>query len=124
MNRTHLGRTRRHSDMEKQSDEYKMRRERNNIAVKKSRERTREKAKETLTRVAELKQENVELEGKVAILTKELTLLKDLLLAHASGRRQDNRDVDRYEQNDDMASVSNGTLADPVLVHLDHLYAA
>jgi len=101
-----------------------MRRERNNIAVKKSRERTREKAKETLVRVAELKQENMELEGKVAILTKELTLLKDLLLAHASGRQHNDSDADRYDHSEETGSISNGTLADPVLVHLDHLYAA
>jgi len=115
-------RSRRHSgESEKQTDDYRVRRERNNIAVKKSREKTRERAKETLIRVAELKQENMALEGKVALLSKELTVLKDLLLAHASGRH--NNDETEYSEYEENSSGSRGILADPESVKLDHLYS-
>ena len=50
---------------DKESDEYKMRRQRNNVAVRKSRDRSRQKAQETQTRVQELKDENQQLENKV-----------------------------------------------------------
>lgn len=69
--------------LEKGSDEYQKRRERNNIAVKKSREKSRQKAKETLAQVDKLRKENESLEQKVTILSKELGVLKDLFLAHA-----------------------------------------
>lgn len=64
-------------------DEYIARRERNNIAVRKSREKSRAKAKETLAQVEKLRKENEMLEQKVTILSKELSVLKDLFLAHA-----------------------------------------
>lgn len=69
--------------LEKSSDEYLARRERNNIAVRKSREKSRAKAKETLAQVDKLRKENEMLEQKVTILSKELSVLKDLFLAHA-----------------------------------------
>lgn len=69
---------------DKNSSEYKERRDRNNVAVKKSREKSREKARSTKDRVSNLRQENEELEKKVQILSKELSVLKDLFLAHAS----------------------------------------
>ena len=68
---------------DKESDEYKMRRLRNNVAVRKSRDRSRQKATETQERVQKLKEENTQLESKVMLLSKELSLLKDLFLAHA-----------------------------------------
>jgi len=120
----HISRTRRSSYSERQSDDYRMRRERNNVAVKKSREKMRYRAKETLVKVAELKQENMELEGKVALLSKELTLLKDLLLAHASGRRySETENCDGWDDESTTIS-SQGVQADPASVRLDHLYSA
>jgi CCAAT/enhancer binding protein (C/EBP) gamma len=44
--------------LEKGSDEYLKRRERNNLAVKKSREKSRQKAKETMDQVDKLRKEN------------------------------------------------------------------
>ena len=41
------------------------------------------KAKETHERVSQLKQENEMLEERIKLLTKELTFLKDIFLAHA-----------------------------------------
>merc|ERR1712004_913269 len=48
---------------------YTEKRQKNNDAVKKSREKTRQKAKETMERVT--------------LLAKELTFLKDIFMAHA-----------------------------------------
>lgn len=69
--------------LDKGGDDYLARRERNNIAVRKSREKSRAKAKETLAQVDKLRKENEMLEQKVTILSKELSVLKDLFLAHA-----------------------------------------
>ncbi len=63
--------------------EYISKRARNNEAVKRSREKARQKAKETHDRVAKLKQENERLEERIKLLSKELTFLKDIFLAHA-----------------------------------------
>ncbi|XP_021550946.1 CCAAT/enhancer-binding protein gamma-like [Neomonachus schauinslandi] len=65
------------------SDEYRQRRERNNMAVKKSRLKSKQKAQDTLQRVNQLKEENERLEAKIKLLTKELSVLKDLFLEHA-----------------------------------------
>ena len=70
--------------LDKNSDEYKQRRERNNMAVRKSREASRKKAKETMDKVSKLRDENRALEQKVTILNKELLVLKDLFMTHAS----------------------------------------
>ncbi|XP_053575877.1 CCAAT/enhancer-binding protein gamma-like [Bombina bombina] len=69
--------------MDRSSDEYRMRRERNNMAVKKSRLKSKQKAQDTLQRVNQLKEENERLEAKIKLLTKELSVLKDLFLEHA-----------------------------------------
>ncbi|XP_062845987.1 CCAAT/enhancer-binding protein gamma [Trichomycterus rosablanca] len=68
---------------DKESDDYKHRRERNNLAVKKSRMRSKQKAQDTQQRVNELKEENERLEAKIKLLSKELSVLKDLFLEHA-----------------------------------------
>lgn len=64
--------------MNRESTDYQEKRERNNVAVKKSREQTREKTKQTLERVAHLRSENEQLEQQVKLLSKELDVLKDL----------------------------------------------
>ncbi|XP_048040959.1 CCAAT/enhancer-binding protein gamma [Megalobrama amblycephala] len=71
------------ASMDKDSDEYRQRRERNNLAVKKSRMRSKQKAQDTQQRVNELKEENERLEAKIKLLSKELSVLKDLFLEHA-----------------------------------------
>lgn len=68
---------------EKDTDEYLQRRERNNIAVRKSRDKGRKKARLMMEKVHRLRSENEMLEQKVEILSKELSILKDLFLAHA-----------------------------------------
>ncbi|XP_060693898.1 CCAAT/enhancer-binding protein gamma [Hemiscyllium ocellatum] len=67
----------------KESEEYRQRRERNNMAVRKSRLKSKQKAQDTQQRVNELKEENERLEAKIKLLSKELSVLKDLFLEHA-----------------------------------------
>lgn len=65
--------------VDKASDEYKKRRERNNIAVRKSREKAKLRSRETEKKVSELARENDGLRKKVDMLSKELNVLKSLL---------------------------------------------
>lgn len=71
-------RSRRSRTCDKSSDEYKQRRQRNNIAVRKSRDKAKHKQKETEHKVATLVEENERLQKKVDLLSKELTVLKGL----------------------------------------------
>ena len=63
---------------EKGSHEYREKRDRNNLAVKKSRSKSKTKIKETEERVKELEDENSRLQNKIALLSKELNVLKSL----------------------------------------------
>lgn len=65
--------------LDKGSDEYRRRRERNNIAVRKSREKAKQRSRDTERKVSELNRENDSLRKKVELLTKELNVLKSLL---------------------------------------------
>lgn len=69
--------------LNKTSEEYRKRRDRNNQAVKKSRLKTKKKTQEMVDRVTQLRNENEELEENIKILNKELGLLKGLFLEHA-----------------------------------------
>jgi len=64
--------------IDKNSDEYRRRRERNNVAVRRSRDKTRHKREETERRVAELEEENQKLREKLTLLNKEINVLKSL----------------------------------------------
>nr|ACO15152.1 CCAAT/enhancer-binding protein gamma [Caligus clemensi] len=68
---------------DKASPDYLTKRARNNEAVKRSREKSRQKANETHDRVDSLKKENEMLEERIKLLSKELTFLKDIFMAHA-----------------------------------------
>ncbi|XP_004209260.1 uncharacterized protein DDB_G0292186 [Hydra vulgaris] len=59
-------------------EEYSRKRARNNVAVKKSREKAKNRIVETQVRVEQLSQENEELQTKVTLLTKELNVLRAL----------------------------------------------
>lgn len=102
----------------KESEEYRKRRARNNIAVRKSRTKTKLRTIDTLKRVNELKAENENLEVKVKLLSKELSLLKDLFLAHA-GHMPDTTGSDTNCANDGTSccALTNRSLK-------DHGYAA
>jgi cell division protein FtsB len=73
------------SDMEDGSGQtYRKKRDKNNVAVKKSREKSRQKESETKERVSKLKKENEQLESHVKSLSKELTLLKEMVVSYAA----------------------------------------
>ena len=71
------GQSRRQNPM-KSSDEYKEKRARNNVAVRKSRDKAKIRQQDTEDRVKILSKENDRLTKKCDLLTKELTVLKGL----------------------------------------------
>ena len=74
---------RKRKPLDKGSEEYRKRRVKNNEAVKKSRIKSKVKTAETQDQVNELVHENQLLNQKVASLSKEFELLKELYQAHA-----------------------------------------
>ncbi|KAE8576284.1 hypothetical protein XENTR_v10004132 [Xenopus tropicalis] len=64
--------------LDKHSDEYKIRRERNNIAVRKSRDKAKIRNMETQHKVLELSAENERLQKRVEQLSRELSTLRNL----------------------------------------------
>lgn len=63
---------------DKNSSEYRHKRDRNNVAVRKSREKSKVRVMDTEKRVRELEDENTHLQSKIALLSKELNVLKSL----------------------------------------------
>lgn len=63
---------------EKGTCEYRQKRDRNNVAVRKSREKSKMRVQETEQRVKELEDENQRLQSKITLLSKELNVLKSL----------------------------------------------
>ena len=61
-----------------EDDDYAKKRQRNNIAVRKSRMKAKERIEETRRRVVDLAKENEELRNKVSLLQKELNVLRSL----------------------------------------------
>ncbi|XP_043945881.1 CCAAT/enhancer-binding protein beta [Protopterus annectens] len=70
--------TKNKKSVDKHSDEYRIRRERNNIAVRKSRDKAKLRNIETQHKVLELTAENERLQKKVEQLTRELSTLRNL----------------------------------------------
>lgn len=64
----------------KDTAEYFEKRERNNVAVRKSRDKAKQKQEETQQRVQQLTDENENLNKKLDLLTKELNVLKSLFI--------------------------------------------
>ncbi len=63
---------------DKAAPEYRVKRDRNNVAVRKSRQKSKMRVVETEQRVKELEDENAQLQSKIALLSKELNVLKSL----------------------------------------------
>ena len=63
---------------DKSTDEYRRRRERNNVAVRKSREKAKVRTRETEERVKILARENERLQKKCELLQEELSVLRSL----------------------------------------------
>lgn len=70
-------------ELTKEDPMYQEKRNKNNDAVKKSRQKTKARSEETMIKVSYLKQENEKLEERIQLLTKELTFLRDIFLTHA-----------------------------------------
>jgi len=70
---------------DKGSDEYRLKRERNNIAVRKSRNKTKMKQIETEVKVSELNDQNEQLKSKVVMLQRELSALRNFVALNSPG---------------------------------------
>jgi len=70
-------------------DDYALKRQRNNAAVNKTRQKKRQEELSTQRRVQQLKDENAVLERKLESMRRELDLLKEMVVACAAGRRSD-----------------------------------
>lgn len=111
---------------EKEGDEaYRIKRDRNNLAVKKSREKSRQKARETGEKITQLRQENEDLEHQVKNLTNELAVLKNTLLRQVGGSiRKNSQKLGGINAAPSEFSSSESKLAfaDPATVSRDHEY--
>lgn len=89
--------------VDKASDEYRRRRERNNIAVRKSREKAKVRSRETEERVKHLVKENDVLRKKVEILSEELNVLRSLFssvgVLPEQLQREISRHIDQFQQH-------------------------
>ena len=71
--------SKKHSD--KGSDEYKKRRERNNVAVRKSREKAKMRSRDTERKVSELLRDNDSLRKRLDLMGSQMNVLKTLLIS-------------------------------------------
>jgi len=76
-----------HGDGSQMDEEYIMKRQRNNAAVNKTRQKKRAEEQETSKRVYELREENTRLERKLESMKRELDLLKEMVVACAAGKK-------------------------------------
>merc|ERR1712198_252629 len=70
-----VGRSRKDSKMD---EEYFKKREKNNAAVKRARQKAKEKSQQTFQRIQSIKNENKELEERIKALSKELSTMKNI----------------------------------------------
>lgn len=80
--------------LDKESVDYREKRDRNNVAVRKSRIKSKQRVFETEKRVKELEEENGQLQNKIALLTKELNVLKSLFASAGVSHPSIKMDVD------------------------------
>lgn len=118
---------------QKDTNEYLQKRERNNVAVKKSREKARTKQQETNDLVGKLRNENKTLETKVSILSKELDLLRGIFADRISPRDYGNsvpeqclseEDVRIKEEESDDDNGNNSDMSAGAGVLMDHEYCS
>lgn len=105
---------RKRKPLDKNSDEYKKRREKNNEAVKKSRIKSKIKTEETKEQVNELSHEHELLTQKVQSLKKEFELLKELYQAHSKDPNDPSNAIDLTslmapEEEDDGETIATAT---------------
>jgi len=68
-------RSRKDSEMD---EDYVKKREKNNAAVKRARQKAKEKSQQTFKRIQNIKNENKELEERIKALSKELSTMKNI----------------------------------------------
>lgn len=95
-------------NVDKASDEYKRRRERNNIAVRKSREKAKIRSKETEERVKILCKENDRLTKKIELLTEELTFLRSFFSNVGGLPEQIHREFNKHLETFQHHHIQNG----------------
>ncbi|CAL8131718.1 unnamed protein product [Orchesella dallaii] len=78
-----MGSKKKSAMMDKNSSEYREKREKNNNAVKRSRDKSKAKAVEAQVRVQKLQTENEYLRSTVDNMTTELKYLKEMLISQA-----------------------------------------
>lgn len=88
--------------VDKASDEYRRRRERNNIAVRKSREKAKLRSRETEEKVKLLVKENERLQKRIELLSEELNVLRNLFanvgVVPEHLHREINKHLDLFQQ--------------------------
>jgi uncharacterized coiled-coil DUF342 family protein len=72
--------------VDKNSMEYREKRQKNNNAVKRSRDKTKQRSQEANQRVNQLMHENEHLKSTVDSMTRELQYLKDMLICQAGSQ--------------------------------------
>lgn len=82
--------------IDKASDEYRRRRERNNIAVRKSREKAKVRSRETEEKVKLLVKDNDLLKKRIELLTEELNVLRSLFSSVGVVPEQLHREISRH----------------------------
>ena len=82
--------------VDKASDEYRRRRERNNIAVRKSREKAKVRSRETEEKVKLLVKDNELLKKRIELLTEELNVLRSLFSSAGIAPEQIHREISRH----------------------------
>lgn len=95
-------------NVDKGSDEYKRRRERNNIAVRKSREKAKVRSRETEERVKLLNKENERLQKKIEVLTEELTFLRSFFSNVGGLPEQIHREFNKHLETFQHHHMQNG----------------
>ncbi|XP_053208092.1 CCAAT/enhancer-binding protein-like [Panonychus citri] len=82
------------ASLDKASEEYRLRRERNNIAVRKSRSKSKVKFIQTIDRMNQLEEENSKLHARIDEMSKEVTVLRLLVSRY---HREDPRRLEHLE---------------------------
>ncbi|XP_059471128.1 CCAAT/enhancer-binding protein [Neocloeon triangulifer] len=85
--------------VDKSSDEYRRRRERNNIAVRKSREKAKMRSRETEEKVKLLVRENERLQKRIELLSEELNVLRSLFSNVGVLPEHLHREIDKHLQS-------------------------
>lgn len=89
--------------------EYQIKRQRNNEAVKRSREKARQKNMEIHGNIQKLRNENKHLEAKKALLSKELELYKELFRKHCGSSSATAQSDPLNAPNLDLATLLMGS---------------